>query len=280
MAFPVLGQLLGLVLVFGLTFLYTVNLPGLISGYKIFNSLATIVLCVVFIVLPGMLVWAKAFLDYLVTYGALNSMTQGALTTGKVYDFKAHNQTVTRKIFSFIGLWFLFGIFTFLSAIPFFWVPGLILFVYFVLIFQVFIFEEKVSPIGCFIKSFQLIKGRFAKTFGLMLILFIFTYWLLPAGVSVLFEAFSLMGILTAGFTSWVDVLPIDALYLLFQRINIIISPVDIAGFMSNNVIAFIVIGLTLPLRSICWSLWYKNLAEPVQENKKRKNNDVSVQEL
>ena len=38
MSFPVLGQVLGLLLIFGLTFIYTINLPKLISNYKGTNN--------------------------------------------------------------------------------------------------------------------------------------------------------------------------------------------------------------------------------------------------
>jgi hypothetical protein len=283
MAFPVLGQILGLGLTFGLTFLYSRTLPDLVIENQSFQSFGTILLTVVFIALPGMLIWAKAFWDFLVAYGALNSMTQGALTTGRVYDFKSHKQVVTKRTFSFIALWFLYGIFTALAAIPFFWVIGLILFVYFILIFQVFTFEEKTSPIGCFVRSFRIIKGNFAKTFGLALLLLAFTYWLLPAGVKILVEAFSLVSFLTTTLTPWVETLPLDAFYLIMQKARVVLAPGDVSGMLVNNTVGTIVVGFTLPLRSVCCSLWYKKLAEPVKgvnEPKKRVQKDVPVQEL
>lgn len=260
MAFPVLGQLLGLSLVFGLTFWYTNNLPELISKYSAFNNFSTIVLTVVLITVPGLLIWAKAFWEYLVAYGALNSMTEAAITIGKVYDFKAHNGIVKQRTFSYIMLWLLFSIFTLIAILPFMWGLGLILFVYFVLIFQVFTFEKNVSPLGCFRRSLQLIKGKFTRTLLLMGLLFLVTYYLLSMGVSVLFDLAKLTDILAEIFEGWVSTLPLEQINALLAPYNTSITPIMLAKNLVGQIILFVVVGFTLPLRSICWTLWYKNL--------------------
>ena len=89
MTFPILGQVLGLLLTFCLAAIYIVYLPELSLKYPIFKENSTIIGCVVLITIPGMLVYIKAFWDYLVAYGALNSVTEGYLSTGKIYDFPA-----------------------------------------------------------------------------------------------------------------------------------------------------------------------------------------------
>ena len=260
MAYPVLGQLLGLGLVFGLSFWYSQSLPELIQKYPAFNNFSTIFLTIILICVPGLLIWAKAFWDYLVAYGALNSMTEGALTTGRVYDFKAHNAVVTRRTFSYIFLWLLFSIFSILAIIPIFWVLGLIFFVYFVLIFQVFTFEKDVSPISCFRRSLQLIKGKFARTFILLTILTLLTYNLLTMGVSVLFDAANLTGKLAQVFEGWASTLPLEQVNASLAMFHTSLTPVTISKSVVEQIIFFLVVGFTLPLRSICWALWYKNL--------------------
>ncbi len=266
MAFPVLGQILGLFMIFGLTGIYTEKL----ESAEVLPPPQTIVLMIALMVLPGVLLWAKAFWNYLVAYGAINSMTEGALTTGRVYDFKAHNQTVTKRFFPFVLLWMLFGIFLVFAYIPFFWVIGLILFVYFALIFQVFSFEQA-SPFDCFIKSFQLIKGHFWVSAGLLLILFLFTYFLLPSGVSVVFAAVSVAAKMTAALLPWAEALPLDWVYLLLQKAGIVISPEHIARVCNEGIIGMLVVGFTLPLRSICCVLWYKGLNEQGGKNASKK---------
>lgn len=260
MLFPVLGQLLGLFLIFGLNFWFTQNYQNLVIKYPALNDFSTLIGFVVLTAVPGLLIFIKAFWDYLVAYVALNSMTEGYLNTGKVYDFKAHNSIVSNKMFSFIALWFVFGIFTFLAVIPIFWILGGIFFVYFILIFQVFTFENGLSPAGYFKRSFDIIKGHFAATFVLMLILVIFTYVLLSSGLSVIFDYLNWTNVLSKGLEAWAFTLPIEPL----EPYGI--TPAIIGKSILDNIILFVTIGFTLPLRSICWTLWYKNHAEPVEK--------------
>ena len=267
MAFPVLGQILGLFMVFGITYWFSQNYQDLIVKYPALSEMSTMLIFTIIAVVPGLVVFTKAFWDYLVAYVALNSMTEGYLNTGKVYDFKSHNQVALKKTFSFISLWFLFGIFTFIAVIPIFWVLGLIFFIYFILIFQVFTFENGLSPIGYFRRSFELVKGQFARTFILATILTVFCYGLLTSGVSVVFDYLNWTQGLAKIFENWVYTLPIDGL----ERFGI--TPAIIGEHFVTDFIMFLTVGFTLPIRSICWTLWYNNFAgkeEKPQSSKKK----------
>lgn len=270
MAFPVLGQALGLLLIFGSGYWYSKNIQDLSEKFPVLHEMSALIGFAVLIAIPGLIIFMKAFWDYLVSYGALNSMTEGYLNTGKVYDFKSHNEVVLNKTFSFLAVWFIFGIFTLLAIIPVFWIICGIFFVYFILIFQVFTFENGLSPVGYFKRSFEIIKGNFARTFILMLILLIFTYFLLPSGLSVVFDYLNLTDKLSKGFEAFAFTLPIEKL----EPYGV--TPMLIGKSLFNQLIAFIVIGFTLPLRSICWTLWYNNLAEPVENSKTQKKKSVS----
>lgn len=256
MAFPVLGQLIGTFLVFAPVFWFAQNINNLTEKYSVFNDTSSVLLTTLALTVPGMIIVIKALWDYLVAYGALNSMTEGWLNTGKVYDFKSHNETVSKKTFSFVMLWLLFSIYIILSFIPIFWIIGFIFFVYFVLIFQVFTFENGLSPLGYFRRSFELISCKFLRTLILMALLFIITYCLIPQGISVLFDAANISGFLSKGFESWAFTLPIEPL----EPYGV--TPLKIADLTVHQIAFFIGIGFTLPLRSICWTLWYKNAAE------------------
>lgn len=275
MGFPVLGQVLGLFMIFGLTYWFSMNYQDLAAKYTVLNDFSTMLTLVVLTVVPGLLIWAKAFWDYLVAYGAINSMTEGYLNTGKVYDFGAHNELITKRTFFYILLWFLFSIFTVLSIIPIFWVIGAIFFVYFVLIFQVFTFEDGVSPVGCFKRSLELIKGKFSRTFLLMILLTLFTYYFLTAGLAVIFDSFNITAFLEKTFEAWAYTLPLEAV----ERFNI--TPAIVATELVKQLVFFIVVGFTLPIRSICWTLWYKNLYIPssveVVEKKKKSSKKASA---
>ncbi len=254
MAYPVLGQLLGIFMIFGLTFWYTQSYQELTVKYPALNNFSTMLTLIAVTLIPGLLIWAKAFWDYLVAYGALNSMTDGYLNTGRVYDFRAHNEVVTKRTFSYIFLWFLFSIFTLIAIIPVFWALGFVFFVYFVLVFQVFTFENGLSPIGYFRRSLQLIKGNFARTFLLMVVLLLFTYYLLTSGLSVVFDFLNLTEKLSKMFETWAFTLPLEP----FEQYGV--TPSLIGKELVKQLVFFLVVGFTLPIRSICWTLWYNNL--------------------
>lgn len=277
MAFPVLGQVLGLGLIFGLANLYTANLPSLIEKSPAFSNFTTVIWCVILITVPGMIIFLKAFWDFLVAYGALNSMAESAMTTGKVYDFPAHNALVTQHTFKFVGLWFVVSLLGLIALNPFFIVIGAVFFVYFILVFQVFVFEPDVSIIGCFKRSLQLIKGKFVPTFILMCVIGFFTHYLFVEGFSVFFDLTHITQALMTPFENWVMAnIPLDGFNNWLLNVNPraeIITPTKIAQMFIYQISFFIVTGFTLPLRSICWTLWYKALsadsAKPVKSEKK-----------
>lgn len=268
MAFPVLGQILGIFLIFGLTFWFTQNMQDIAAKYDALNNMSSMITLIVVSVIPGVLILIKAFWDYLVAFVALNSMTEGYLNTGRVYDFKAHNSVATQKSFSFITIWFLISVMTILGILPVFWIFAGLFFVYFILVFQVFTFENGLSPVGYFKRSMFLIKGKFGRTFLLMAILTIFTYVILVSGLGVLFDAFNWTNPLAKMFEAWAYTLPIDPL----EQYGV--TPSVIGTELVKQLIFFLAIGFSLPIRSICWTLWYNELAsedEPVVKKTKKR---------
>ena len=145
---------------------------------------------------------------------------------------------------------------------PLFWVIGIIFFVYFILLFQVFALEEDITVIGCFKRSLELIKGNFARTFLLLSILVIISYYILNAGVSVLFEVTKISDILRTLFEPFANTLPLEDINITLAYFKLPeITALKVANNILSSSILFIVTGLTLPMRSICWTLWYKNLS-------------------
>ena len=268
MAFPVLGQILGIFLIFGLTFWFTQNMQDIAAKYDALNNMSSMITLIVVSVIPGVLILIKAFWDYLVAFVALNSMTEGYLNTGRVYDFKAHNSVATQKSFSFITIWFLISVMTILGILPVFWIFAGLFFVYFILVFQVFTLENGLSPVGYFKRSMFLIKGKFGRTFLLMAILTIFTYVILVSGLGVLFDAFNWTNQLEKIFEAWAYTLPIDPL----EQYGV--TPSVIGTELVKQLIFFLAVGFSLPIRSICWTLWYNELAsedEPVVKKPKKR---------
>jgi len=199
----------------------------------------------------------KAFWEYLIAYGAINSMLENLLKSKKVYDFDAHNELIKRRTISFIGLWLFIGIFTIVSTCPLFWVPCGVLGVFFVLIFQVFTFESELSPIDCVKRSIQLIKGHFRSTFILLTLVGTLTYVLIPHLINKILEYLNLTKFLSNLLVPTINILS-------FDKINeYLLQPIDaksIAYIIITLIITHIIIMYTLPMRSILWGIWYKEL--------------------
>lgn len=282
MTFPVLGQIAGLIIVFFTTYFYTINMPKLIDKYPQLNDFGTLIAISVLISLPGLAIFCKAFWEYLVAYGSLNSMLENMLRSGKVYDFEAHTELIKRRAASFIGLWLLFGIFSLIAVCPLMWIICAIFAIYFVLVFQIFTFEPELSPFGCVKKSLTLIKGHFRDTFMLFAFVGALTYIAIPQIVVKGFDATGINLAFSNAVMPFVNLLP----ELDFTMYGLgAIKHSDMALFSIQTIVAQILIQYTLPLRSILWSMWYKELNQgiPAQElpkTKKRKSSKRPSEKL
>ncbi len=266
MLFPVFGQLIGIALAFGLTLGFADRIAQKAT------SMSSALLLILMLAIPGLLIFAKAFWDYMVAYVALNSMTEGAITTGKVYDFKSHNEVATRRSGKFILFLLSVGVLSSVavscSIIPVFGlIPPLLLWVYFVLVFQVFTFEPELSVSDCYKRSFSLIKGDWGRTFFLMIILGFFSIYIITEGATVIFDYLHLTEPASSLFNFVGNAIPLHHVNKILAYANL---PLITVGIISKAILTFvlsiIVSELTLPIRSICFSLWYKVLAE-VKDN-------------
>ncbi len=258
MAFPVFGQIAGLIVICFTTSIYTSKLPVLLERFSNLNDIRSLIILSILVTLPGLAIFTKAFWEYLIAYGAINSMFENMQKSGRVYDFSAHTELIKRRTPAFIGLWLLISIFTLISICPLFWVIGGIFAIYFALVFQAFTFEPELSPLGCFKKSFSLIKGRFAGTFLLLALSGALTYILLP---QIFVKIFALCSInkfaATALSPAFHYVQDFD-----FAKWGITNATAENFALLTVEAfIAQIIIQFTLPLRSIFCSLWYKERA-------------------
>lgn len=262
LAFPVLGQLFGMLLIVFLSNFYVTGLPSLVAKNNIFNNFSTIFIIFLMVTLPGLFIFTKAVWDYLIAYGAINSMAENAMRSGRVYDFAAHNELITRRSAGFFAVWLLFGIFSLVGLFPLFWIIAGILFVYFVLIFQVFTFEPDKSPVGCFKKSFTIIKGNFGRTCLLMFLVGGLTYWALPQLVQYLFDLGHITTLLAIPFDGCARQLPLDDINKMCASIPhfVPLTSISVSKMFVEAILAYLITCFTLPIRSICWTLWYKSL--------------------
>ena len=257
MLFPVFGQIFGIILSFGLSLGFAEKVMN-----KVDNPLSGL-LIVLLLALPGLLIFCKAFWDFMVAYVALNSMTQGAITTGKVYDIPSHKEVATRRTLPYIGLILLVGILSSMGTTIFFIVPGFILWIYFILVYQVFTFEPNLQLHDYFKRSFLIVRGNWLRTFIMLCILSFFSIFIITAGTSVIFDYLSLSDKIYSLLTMFTNTIPLDLTNKVLVHLNMpLITPLLIAQWIWYCILGFIVTGLTLPIRSICWTLWYMSLKE------------------
>ncbi len=267
MLFPVFGQVIGLSLAFGLT----VGFADKIAQKA--TDMTSALLYVLLLAIPGLLIFIKAFWDYMIAYVALNSMTEGALTTGKVYDFQSHREVATKRSFKYIIFLAAIGILSFAAIfcciIPVFGlIPPLILWIYFILVFQVFTFEQDLSIKECFSKSLNLIKGDWARTFILMIILAFFSIFIIAMGVTVIFDYLDLTDNICSIFDIVGYSMQLDFVNKVLRYINQPEITVNmISKTIFTSIIWVIVSGLTLPIRSCAYTLWYMSLSDAKGNN-------------
>ena len=262
MLFPVLGQIIGIALSFGLTLGFADKIA------QKTDSISTMLLMIILLAAPGLLIFLKAFWDYMVAYVALNSMTEGALTTGKVYDFQSHREVATRRggkyILFLLAVGFLSFAALFCMIIPVFGlIPPLILWIYFILVFQVFTFEDDLSVADIFRKSMNLIKGDWARTFLLTALLWFFSIFIVTEGATVIFDYLHLTDVLCSMFDFIGQSIRLDLVNRVLIHLNmeeITVAMISKSVFVS--LLGIVIAEFTLPIRSICWTLWYRDLAK------------------
>lgn len=257
MLFPVFGQVIGIALSFGLSLGFADKVV------QKADSPAVALLMILLLAIPGLLIFAKAFWDYMVAYVALNSMTEGAVTTGKVYDLASHNEVATQRGWKYIGFLIVLSVLMSLGSSIFFIIPGFVLWIYFILVFQIFTFEPDLSITDIFKRSFLLVKGNWARTFILMAVLGFFSMYILTEGITVVFDYLNLTASASSIFNFISNLIPLDLVNKILVHANQpIITNEMISKTIFISVLGMIISGLTLPIRSICWSLWYKNLSD------------------
>lgn len=266
LAFPVLGQVLGLLLILIMSYFYTIHIPYLTFKYSLFDNILFVFSFLLLITLPGFIIFAKAFWDYIIAIAALNSIAGNLIVNSKVDDFRAHNEVVVKRAPAYIALLLVLSIIYLVGSFPLFWVLLLIFLVYSCLSIQVFTLEEDKGAIASIKRSFELVKDNFWRTFLLLILLYCATYWIIPEVITWALEKIRLVALLSYPVESYLRLLPVD---VLLNSVNAILEDLTIIDLTSAVVaafVAFILTGFTLPVRAICCVLLYKDISK---KNKK-----------
>lgn len=276
MLFPVFGQVIGIMLILTVNYFFIINIPSLIKQFPVLDNIPLVFTLLLICVFPFFLIFCKAFFDYLVAYASLNSMvyiSRGGKMKDKPLDTKTHDDILKKRMPKYITVLLIFALISLIGCFPLFIIPFGVVCVYLCLIFQVFMLEESLSPIGVFKRSFYLVKGNFTMTFSLIAFSCVLTYFLIPSLAVWCFEKINIIQYLTIPVQKYLEILPIkDISDSIISSVNSSISssvPIaanimyepDIAFFAKeivSAVISAIVIGMLLPVRSAWFTLLYK----------------------
>ncbi len=263
LAFPVIGQIVGITIIFSAAYLFTIFVPNLTVKSSVFDNILVVFLLLLFITLPGFFIFCKAFWDYLVAMASLNTMASSMIESGKpIEDTSLHVELIRQRALSYILFLILISVIYAIGSFPLLWVLLAIGFVYLALSFQAFALEEDASPFEAIGISVHLVKGNFLKTLFLLVLLFISTYWFLPTIICWGAENGNLLGFFSYPIEKFINLLPIIEVNAILETQNIpfALNSVEISKFVISCIVSFIVVGFTLPIRSICCTMLYKEL--------------------
>ncbi len=235
LAFPILGQLLSVILIFTATYYYVENLENIknINGFFANNNNSLLIF--ILVLLPLLIIFIKAFYDYIIAFGSLNIMFYTVSKKKKVkdVDYKAINGTIERNLFNYVLLILLV---TLIFIIPPLCFVAMITGIYLSLCFQVFALEGEKSPIKSISRSIELVKGNVFPTILMLLLCIFTTYKFLPELFIWASEKAGFSFLLVSNWEGFFNLLPIDNIngYLSKLQGNLTIDSVTISKFMVN----------------------------------------------
>jgi hypothetical protein len=285
MLFPVFGQIIGMFLIFYPTYLYRQQYLAKLSAESLQQNLVFILLGLLLLVLPGFVIFTKAFWDYMIVTASLNTMVSDIVKNGNFSNFKVHNNSIKLRTGNYVILLLIltllwlavllfpflaafFGIFidatfiapVFLAMVLISIIFAIILLVNFSLAFQVFAFEP-ISPVDVIKKSWNLIKGNFWRTVFMGIVVFIVTGFIFPGLISSIMEKSSLMGYLITPFESYVNLFSENQTFIDFLAGNKM-TPFGLSVTLALSTVGMIITAMMLPLGSACFTLLYFDILD------------------
>lgn len=295
MLFPVLGQVLGIVLILYPTYLFSQHITSIFPPPLSAGNLFLMFLFLISIILPGFFIFIKAFWEFMVAMATLNliiinfkkkGVFQEPEVTTRVFKLRTREYVFFLLLITLIwliGLGFPFiailfkgilsltsiqslGIFLLLEFLSLFVL--IIVSVYLSLGFQVFALEN-LSAASSLKKSWNIVEGNFWKTFLLALLSCIITGTLIPAPFQSLLSANSILPFLTKPFIPYMSIVlnGLNTLHqlnendLLFKILNNVYKygnpEYELSKIVAVSFVGIIITALLLPLSTAFYSLLY-----------------------
>ncbi len=259
--YPVFGQIFGLIALFLVAYLFAVNTATLQEKIPFMFSERNFLIVYICCLAPFFAIFIKAFYEYLIAFGALNSVCYIITPKKKVQEitFDTHNDAIERRIAQYIVLLFLFSLITFVLSLPLFW----IFIPFFVLIFQIFALEQSAGALYSVKRSIELVKGHYFQTLIALILVVLATYIFIPGLFVWAFNHFRLTDYLIIPVDKFLAVMPINISALNdVLRANMMqtIELSDISKLIVESMICSIFVMFTLPLRCCTFTNLYAAL--------------------
>lgn len=285
MMFPVLGQIIGLTLVFYPTFMYVQNFMAKLTAGNLQQNLLLILLGLFLIIIPGFAIFIKAFWDYMIAMVSLNAMAADIIKKGNLGDFKVYNSAAKMRTNDYIILlllltllWIFITVFPFFAftvglfvnsslVVPIFLLMVLISVVFAIILsvrlclaFQIFAFET-ISPVEVLKKSWKLMNGNFWRTIFMGIVLIIVTGLIIPALICSIIEKSFLVNYLVPPFQSYVNIFAKNQGFItLLAKANM--TPFSLALTTALTTVGAAITAIMLPWGSASFTMLYFDILD------------------
>ena len=284
MIFPVGGQFLGMAMILLPAFIYNQNSTLILSATKnnIPLYLGILALCVV----PGFIVFFKAFWEYLICYVSLNTITVHIMSNNKKEEIQAYSNRVKNRKHDYTILLSVFALIWLIASLaplsvlalnvdPAFKPIALIgLYImifcgvgvvsyYLSLSYQVFAFET-LSVVSTLRRSMELVEKNFLRTVLLSLLVSIFVGSIMPELLNKLFQTSGLADTVIKPIESYVSLVvpnPRDLLkFFSFMKLATSNVNYEVAKMLLATLVSLFVSQFLLPIGSIAYTLLYQDI--------------------
>ncbi|MDD3013041.1 MAG: hypothetical protein PHC34_05000 [Candidatus Gastranaerophilales bacterium] len=298
MLFPVFGQIFGMAWILFAAFYLSKNLTKSFTPEAFTNNILFIFLILIVAVLPGFIIYIKAFWEYMIAMVSLNSMISNIVKQGHLKDAQVHNRLVKVKSKEYIGLllfvsliWLvglMLPVLIFFIKSPFVTVMfiGLelialmiltIISIYLSISYQVFAFEN-LSVFNTVKRSWNLVEGNFWRTFFLGFIVLLLTSLFIPKIFLAIADKTLLTSIMVQPLQPFAVNLSDNPVYLsiissgiMGQKLLPTAFSYEIIKYIVQASLGGIITAFILPLGSACYTLLYLDIVDRKKFKSKKK---------
>ena len=278
LSFPILGTVFGMFFLFFINYFFVTHLEQIEKISPVFENEAVILTLLLIIVIPAFLIMIKALIDYIIAYGAINSMC--VLGTKRIEDVYSHKETVKRRFAPYCILILVLSVIFGVLSVPFLWPLLIAALIFLSLSIQIFSLEENLTPFESIRKSIELVKSNFWVVFWALIFITLISYVAVPYLISWAVAKTPLFQWLAYPVEKYLSLMPVSDInsFLASANISYSFDVIIIAENIVNCVISTIVIMYMLPFRCACCVEMYKGLNEnyfsEIKQEEKSKNKE------